>query len=213
MVALWFCANYIIVDTVRYNNRMNQNKIRKYTDKEIVEGILGGNHEIFTTFFCNDCKGLFFYIHSQICNRSFEVNEIANEIILYLSNNGWSKLRTFDYRSRLITWLTVVAIRHYRKIMSGVIEVSSDSTLIIQTNNHSTNDADVTEAKIDVYRGLNRMPNQRYRMVIEKLDLLDMEPETLAAEMKITTANLYNIHRRALQQFKVVMLGKEIAYE
>ncbi len=183
----------------------------KYSDKEIVEGIISGNHQIFTSFFCNDCKGLFFYIHTHICNHSFEVNEIANEIIIYLSNNGWSKLRTFDYRSKLITWLTVVAIRYYRKIMRGVIEVPSDSTLIVQTNLHSTNDADLKEAQIDVYRGLNRMPNQRYRMVIEKLDLLDMEPETLAAEMKISTANLYNIHRRALQQFKVVMLGKEIA--
>ncbi len=182
----------------------------KYSDKEIVEGIISGNHQIFTSFFCNDCKGLFFYIHSHICNYSFEVNEIANEIIIYLSNNGWSKLRTFDYRSKLITWLTVVSIRYYRKIMSGVIDILSESLLIVQTNHHSTDGADMTDAQIDVYRGLNRMPNQRYRMVIEKLDLLDMAPETLASEMKISTANLYNIHRRALQQFKVVMHGKEI---
>lgn len=182
-----------------------------YSDKEIVDGIINGNNQIFTSFFCNDCKGLFFYIHTHICNGSFEVNEIANEIIIYLSSNGWSKLRTFDYRSKLITWLTVVAIRYFRKKMSEVIEVTSDMTLINQKNSYSTYDADVTEAQIDVYRGLDRMLNQRYRMVIEKLDLLGMDSETLAAEMKISTANLYNIHRRALQQFKVVMLGKKIA--
>lgn len=206
------CESSVIVNnTVKYNISMNQNISHKYSDKEIVEGIIGGNHQIFTSFFCNDCKGLFIYIHTQICNRSVEVNEIANEIILYLSSNGWSKLRTFDYRSKLITWLTVVTIRYYRKFMSGMIEIPADSTLIVQPNGHSTNDADVTEAQIDVYRGLNRMPNQRYRMVIEKLDLLDMKPETLAAEMNISTANLYNIHRRALQQLKFVMFGKEIA--
>lgn len=105
-------------------------------------------------------------------------------------------------------WNTVLS-----KKMNGVIELVPQSTLIIQTNNHSAYQTDATDAQIDVYRGLHRMPNQRYRMVIEKLDLLDMNPETLAAEMKITTANLYNIHRRALQQLKVVMLGKEIAYE
>jgi len=189
------------------------NRPHKFSDQEIVEGILEGNHQIITSFFCDNCKGLFFYIHSHICNRSVEVNEIANDIILYLSENNWKKLRTFDYRSKLITWLTVVGIRYYQKKMNGVIELVPESTLIIQTNNHSAYQTDVTDAQIDVYRGLHRMPNQRYRMVIEKLDLLDMNPETLAAEMKITTANLYNIHRRALQQLKVVMLGKEVTYE
>lgn len=183
----------------------------KYSDKEIVEGIITGNHQIFTSFFCDDCKGLFYHIHSNICNHYYEVNEIANEIIIYLSNNGWRKLRTFDYRSKLITWLSVVAIRYYRNIMNGVIEIRSETTQIIQPYCHSTNDEAGTEAQIDVYRGLIRMPNQRYRMVIEQLDLLDIPPEKLAAEMKISTANLYNIHRRALQQLKVVMRGKDVA--
>lgn len=93
-----------------------------------------------------------------------------------------------------------------------MLDIYSDTPQIVQKCHHSTNDTDTTEAQIDVQRGLSLMPNQRYRMVIEKLDLLDMEPERLAEEMKITTANLYNIHRRALQQLKVVMLGKEMAY-
>lgn len=63
---------------------------------------------------------------------------------------------------------------------------------------------------IDVRQALNRMPNMRYRMVIQQLDLYEVEPEILAKEMNITVANLYNIHRRALQQLKVVMLGKEV---
>ena len=41
-------------------------------------------------------------------------------------------------------------------------------------------------------------------------DTLNAISEELAKEMNITTANLYNIHRRALQQLKVVMLGKEV---
>lgn len=62
---------------------------------------------------------------------------------------------------------------------------------------------------MDVHNGLAKIPNPRYRMVIQQLDLCEVEPEELAKEMNITIANLYNIHRRALQQLKVVMLGKE----
>lgn len=190
-----------------YNMKINQSP--KYSDKEIVEGILAGNHQVTSIFFGNDCKGLFYYIYSQITNYSYEPNEIANEIILYLSEKNWHKLRMFDYRSKLITWLTVVAVRYIRKKMAGVIDMQSVDTLIHQTD-HCEAPINTLEAYMDIHNGLAKMPNSRYRMVIQQLDLCEVEPDILAKEMNITTANLYNIHRRALQQLKVVMLGKEV---
>lgn len=188
---------------------MMRNKSLKYSDKEIVEGILAGDHRITSDFFCNDCKGLFYYIYSQITNCHYKPDEIANEIILYLSENGWHKLRMFDFRSKLITWLAVVAVRYYRKKMSGVIDVQSTDALLNQTNQFVM-PSDALDSYMDIHNGLSRMPNSRYRMVIQQLDLCEVEPGELAKEMKISTANLYNIHRRALQQLKVVMLGKEV---
>ena len=117
----------------------------------------------------------------------------------------------FDFRSKLITWFTVVAVRFYRKKMAKVIDMPSVDTL-----NHQTRHFEIPEEEeeiglhLDIHNGLSRMPNLRYRMVIQKLDLLEIEPEKLAKEMKITTANLYNIHRRALQQLRIVMRGKEV---
>lgn len=182
---------------------------QKYSDREIIDGILANDHSITTYFFCNECKGLFYYIYSQITSYHYDPKEIANEIILYLSEKNWHKLRMFDYRSKLITWLTVVAVRYYRKKMAGVIDTQSADTLIYQTN-HCESPIDSLESYMDIHDGLSRMPNSRYRMVIQQLDLYEVKPEELANEMNITTANLYNIHRRALQQLKVVMLGKEV---
>ena len=186
-----------------------EKKAIRYSDKEIVDGILAGNHNIFTSFFCDDCKGLFYYIYSQITNYRYEPNEIANDIILYLSEKNWHKLRMFDFRSKLITWLTVVAVRFYRKKMTGVIDKPTEDPLKHKTNHYAT-PVDSLDAYMDIHNGLSRMPNVRYRMVIQQLDLCEVEPEELAKEMNITTANLYNIHRRAIQQLKVVMLGKEV---
>ena len=181
----------------------------KYSDKEIVEGILTGNHLIISHFLCNECKGLFYYIYSQISHYRYEPNEIANELFLYLSEKNWHKLRMFDFRSKLITWFSVVAVRYYRKKMAKVIDMPSADPLIYQTS-HSETPTEAIESHMDIHDGLSRMPNSRYRMVIQKLDLLEVEPEELAKEMKITTANLYNIHRRALQQLRIVMRGKEV---
>ena len=57
------------------------------------------------------------------------------------------------------------------------------------------------------------MPNARYRKVIEVLDLQEVRPEYLAEEMKITVDNLYNIHRRALVQLRLIMGRKEEYYD
>jgi DNA-directed RNA polymerase specialized sigma24 family protein len=53
------------------------------------------------------------------------------------------------------------------------------------------------------------MPNKRYSKVIVALDLQEMRPEQLAEEMDVTVDNLYNIHRRARLQLKLIMNRKE----
>ena len=50
------------------------------------------------------------------------------------------------------------------------------------------------------------MPNKRYAYVIQKMIIEDVEPELLACEMNITTANLYNIKRRAMAQLTRIAL-------
>ena len=54
--------------------------------------------------------------------------------------------------------------------------------------------------EIDLEQLFDNMSNKRYVYVIRRLVLEDWEPEQLAKEMNITTANLYNIKRRAMSQ-------------
>ena len=55
-------------------------------------------------------------------------------------------------------------------------------------------------AEGDMERLFDNMPNKRYVYVIRRILLDDWEPEQLAKDMNITTANLYNIKRRAVAQ-------------
>ena len=61
-------------------------------------------------------------------------------------------------------------------------------------------------AEGDLERLFIKMPNKRYVYVIRRLVLEDWEPEQLAEEMNVTTANLYNIKRRAMAQLTKVAL-------
>ena len=62
-------------------------------------------------------------------------------------------------------------------------------------------------AKGDIERLLHNMHNKRYVHIIRRLILEDWEPEQLAHEMNITTANLYNIKRRAMAQLTRIALN------
>jgi len=61
-------------------------------------------------------------------------------------------------------------------------------------------------ASVDIERLFCNMSNKRYINVIRKLVLEDCEPDDLAHEMNITTANLYNIKRRAMAQLILVAI-------
>lgn len=69
------------------------------------------------------------------------------------------------------------------------------------------------DQRMDLSNALAKIPNSRYRKVIEALDLQDVRLEILAEEMNVTIDNLYNIHRRALLQLRLIMGRKEEYYD
>ncbi|MCM1139052.1 MAG: sigma-70 family RNA polymerase sigma factor [Muribaculum sp.] len=139
------------------------------------------------------------------------LNELVNEFFLYIAADNWKKIKQFDFRSKLMTWISVVAVRFFQKKRESLIENNSSETQIEQTKNSISYDMTI-DSKLDIHSAINQISNARYRMVIEKLDLEDVSPETLAQEMNVSVDNLYNIHRRALLQLRLIMTRKEDYY-
>ena len=84
-----------------------------YSDKEIVDGILRNDSKIIEYFFFNRCSPMFAFIISKIFNNRAEKDELVNELFLYLNQNDWYKIRQFDFKSKLTTWVSVVAVRFF----------------------------------------------------------------------------------------------------
>lgn len=179
-----------------------------YTDKQLVEGLIHNDKPMIEYFFCQKCSRLFSYIVYSIYGGMATVNELVNEFYLYIAADNWKKVRQFDFRSKLMTWIGVVAVRFFQKRREALIENNSREAQIGQTTNFKYYSMPIDET-IDVRQAINRMPNARYRSVVVKLDLQDELPEKLAAEMGISVDNLYNVHRRALLQLKLIMSRKE----
>lgn len=169
-------------------------------DKQIVSGLLNNEPDIIEFFFYQKCSSMFGYIAKCIFDGHVEIDELANELFIYLSNNNWYKLKQFAYKSSLTTWVGVVAIRFFQNKRADLIENESSETLLSKSSIEET--TWINERRIDVERALRQLPNERYRKVILELDILDRDPRDVAKELNTKVSNLYNIRRRAHLQLK-----------
>ena len=175
-------------------------------DKEVIEGLIARDNRVTKEFFFGSCRPLFLSVMKLVFNYEVDYDEMVNELYVYLMEDDAEKLRNFQYRSSVYQWLKILSIRFFIKKKERMIEDKSKET----PYDMKTTQCIVTEnvsAEGDVKRLLSRMNNKRYVLVIQRLILEDEEPEQLAEEMNITTANLYNIKRRAMAQLTRIALN------
>lgn len=177
----------------------------KYSDLQIVNGILNNDQTITQHFFLKECKPLFEYIAHAIFDDNVEHNELVSELFLYLQHNDWHKVRQFDFRSKLTTWVSVVAVRFFQKVRMQMIETTPIDSLNNQESIYK-NAVENDKTYMALYRAIQQMPNPRYKEAIIELELNQRKPEIVAKSMNITVDNLYNIRRRARLQLKTIML-------
>lgn len=178
------------------------------TDREIIEGLIARDSRVTKDFFFTQCRPLFCSVIGLVFSFEVDYDEFVNELYVYLMENDAQKLRDFEYRSSVYTWLKVLAIRYFIKKRDLMIDDNPQRPLyevpvqtpIVQGNNDFA-------AEYDLERLLSGMTNERYVYVIRKLILEDCEPEQLATEMGVTTSNLYNIKRRAIAQLTRIALN------
>lgn len=181
------------------------------TDREIVQGLIARDERVTEEFFWGTCRPMFCKIIAQVFCHEVEYDEFVNELYVYLMDDDARKLKDFGYRSSVYTWLKVLAIRYFIRKRDRMIDDSLEKPLYNMPN-QAPEEYDRT-AVIDLEHLFEQMSNERYVFVIRKLLIDDCEPEQLANEMGVTTANLYNIKRRAMAQLTSIALNDINEYE
>ena len=169
------------------------------TDQEIIQGLIARDNRVTKEFFFDKCRPLFYSIMQKVFDYEVEYDEMVNELYVYLMENDAIKLRNFEYRSSVYQWLKVLAVRFFIHKRGRMIDGSCQNTPYDGCQQTVDTEKDMT-AEGDLERLFDNMPNKRYVYVIRRLILDDWEPDELAKDMNITTANLYNIKRRAMAQ-------------
>lgn len=165
------------------------------TDQEIIQGLIARDNQVTKKFFFVKCRPLFYSVMNLVFDFEVEYEEMVNELYVYLMEDDAAKLRNFQYRSSVYQWLKILAVRFFVKKRARMIDDSSQET----PYETSAPESDAS-AEADLERLFEAMPTKRYVYVIRQLIIEDRKPEQVAKEMNITTANLYNIKRRAMAQ-------------
>ena len=178
------------------------------TDFEIIEALIARDNWVTQEFFFERCRSLFYAIIHKVFDYEVDYDEFVNELYIYLMENDAARLKQFEGRSSLYQWIKVTATRFFIKKRDQLIEDQTNDTLYEETE---FTEKSPELSVLDVQRLLMAMPNRRYAHVIQRLFIDEYEPEELAAEMHITTDNLYNLKRRAMMQLMQVALN-DICY-
>lgn len=183
-------------------------RISDFTDREIVEALLGRNRAVTEAYLYRKCYPLFKSIFDRYYTDCENCAEFINEIYLFVMTprraTGRSKLADFGFRCTLTQWLKIVAEHYCHHLFSRRMEY--DENIFIGddrfTGGTDSLDADVRSLDMhDLSRILESMPNERYRRLIVYRYLDQRSNEETAELLSLTMANFYNIHLRAKKQF------------
>ena len=178
------------------------------TDFEIIEALVARDNALTQEYLFEQCRPLFLSVIRRVFDYEVDYDEFVNELYIYLMENDAARLKQFEGRSSLYQWIKVTATRFFIKKRDQLIEDQTNDTLYEETE---FTEKSPELSVLDVQRLLMAMPNRRYAHVIQRLFIDEYEPEELAAEMHITTDNLYNLKRRAMMQLMQVALN-DICY-
>ena len=163
-----------------------------------------------------NCRPLFLSLIQRLGKQGqrWEYDEMVSELYALLMEDEGRRLRTFTFSCSLYQWLKVVALHHLNAHTAAVvIDSESKETLYERAaEEQEAVDDNSTSARSDLERLLERMPNQRYAMVLRRLPFDGYSSEELAQELDVNIANLYNIKRRAMAQLTDVAMQDRQLY-
>ena len=128
------------------------------------------------------------------------VDDLIQELYLYLSSNDWERLKKYDSSLPFDRWFSVVSYRFFKDFSHSMID-SRHQIPITNIEDQQLLNAGTSQMNhimMDIMDGLKMLEPERDREILTALIIDDEEPQDVAKRYGVTVDNLYNIKRRAL---------------
>ena len=188
------------------NRRDTNDMYNKLTDRDLVEGLINNNPFIIKYFFDTKCSPMFRYIINTVFSGDVDYYELVSELYIYLQENDWHKVKQFDYKSKLTTWLSTVSVRFFIKKRNQLIGSVTQNAQIEEAVNKTTHERyDRFIENMDLYNAMNKLKPPRYRFVLYATEIEGREDREVAEMLGTGVSNIYNIKSRAKKQLLTIL--------
>ena len=177
----------------------------KYSDMELVTAVCGNDQQAIVHLFYQKCLPTFQYHIYKLFPYKQDVRDLVDEFFLYLFEDNWRRLKTFDgSRASLATWMSVTSFRFFKaykhsKIDSNGIISISDKWETFVGDWVQSSDAGLM---MDLNDAINSIKNERDREIAKLLFVHDKEFQAIADRFGLSIDYIYTVKNRLVRQLK-----------
>lgn len=191
---------------------LGRKSVEKWSDAKLVAEVCDGNEDAIVYFFYKKFSATFQYHIYHIFTYSVDMEELIDEFFLYLYENDWRRLRTFDgTKSSLATWISTVSFRFFKNYKATKIDFNGVISINDKWESFRGDWVESLDAgiMIDLQNAIDNIKNERDRQIAEKIFIQDVSFERLAEEFDMTIDYVYTVKNRIIKQLKKSLNGYE----
>lgn len=174
-------------------------KYRYLSDRQFVADLLANNGKALECLLYDRFRRLLRF-NAMKAAPNVPVDDLVQELYLYLSSDNWARLRRYDPDLPFDRWLSVVSYRFFKDFSLRMIDSRRQIPITTIEDQQLLNagTSQMNHIMMDIQQGLDKLEPPRDREILTALLLHDEEPQAVADRFNVTVDNLYNIKRRAL---------------
>ena len=190
--------------------RRHTDDYSSWSDRELVSAVTAGNQEAIVYMFYTKYSSTFQYHIYRLFNAKVEVSDLVDEFFLFLLEDNWKRLRSFDpAKASLSTWISTVSFRFFRDYKRSKIDLNGLITISDQWESFRGDWMESTEAGLlmDIRAAIEDVKNERDREIAQRLFWDDAAYESVAEEFEMSVDYVYTVKSRVIKQLRSSLKG------
>lgn len=182
--------------------------LQQLSDSELVEQLLENRENVILYFFYEKYYSIFEYHVYRIFSYEVRVQELVHEFFLYLYENNWKHLRSYNNNlSKLNTWISVVSFRFFLNYKKTKIDYNNIISIYEQWDDQimQYKQECQEQIKMDVTQAINSLKNKMEQKVVSRLLLDGAEIQEVAVECNLSVDYVYTVKSRAVAHLREIL--------
>ena len=179
--------------------------LEKYSDYELVSAVCNNDQQAIIYLFYKKYLSTFEYHIYKLFPYKEDIRDLVDEFFLYLYENNWRRLKTFDgTKASLATWMSVTSFRFFKSYKHSKIDSNG---LISITDKWESFVGDWVRScdaglMMDINQAIDTITNDRDREIARLVFIEDKEFQLVADRFGLSIDYVYTVKNRLVKQLK-----------